>query len=41
MKVAVIMGSTSDLPKMEPAVGILKEYGVEVDVRCPWRLPQA
>lgn len=34
MRVAVIMGSTSDLPKMEPAVGILKEYGVEVDVRC-------
>ena len=34
MRVAVIMGSTSDLPKMEPAVGILKEYGVEVEVRC-------
>jgi len=34
MRVAIIMGSTSDLPKMEPAVGILKEYGVNVDVRC-------
>lgn len=34
MRVAIIMGSTSDLPKMEPAVGILKDYGVEVDVRC-------
>ncbi len=34
MRVAIIMGSTSDLPKMEPAVGILKEYGVTVDVRC-------
>ena len=34
MRVAIIMGSTSDLPKMEPAVGILKEYGVSVDVRC-------
>ena len=34
MRVAVIMGSTSDLPKMEAAVDILKEYGVEVDVRC-------
>lgn len=34
MRVAIIMGSTSDLPKVEPAVGILKEYGVEVDVRC-------
>ena len=34
MKVAIIMGSTSDLPKVEPAVEILKSYGVEVDVRC-------
>lgn len=34
MRVAIIMGSTSDLPKVEPAVGILKEYGVSVDVRC-------
>ncbi len=34
MKVAIIMGSTSDLPKVEPAVGILKDYGVEVQVRC-------
>ena len=34
MKVAIIMGSTSDLPKVEPAITILKEYGVEVDVRC-------
>lgn len=34
MKVAVIMGSTSDLPKVEPAVKILKDYGVEVNVRC-------
>lgn len=34
MRVAIIMGSTSDLPKMEPAVEILKSYGVEVDVRC-------
>ena len=29
MKAAIIMGSTSDLPKVEPAVGILKDYGVE------------
>ncbi len=28
------MGSTSDLPKIEPAVDILKSYGVAVDVRC-------
>lgn len=34
MRTAVIMGSTSDLPKVEPAVEILKSYGVEVDVRC-------
>lgn len=34
MRVAMIMGSTSDLPKMEPAVTILKDFGVTVDVRC-------
>ena len=34
MRAAIIMGSTSDLPKMEAAVEILKEYGVAVDVRC-------
>jgi len=34
MKAAVIMGSTSDLPKVEPAVEILKKYGAEVKVRC-------
>ena len=34
MKVAIVMGSTSDLGKVEPAVNILKEYGVEVNVRC-------
>ncbi len=34
MKAAIIMGSTSDLPKIEPAVDILKSYGVEVKVRC-------
>ena len=28
------MGSPSDLPKVQPAVSILKNYGVEVDVRC-------
>lgn len=33
-KVAVILGSTSDLPKIEAAVAILKEYGVEANVRC-------
>ena len=30
MKVAIIMGSTSDLPKVEPAISILKNYGVEL-----------
>lgn len=34
MKTAIILGSTSDLPKVEPAITILKEYGVEVAVRC-------
>ncbi|MBQ8293680.1 MAG: 5-(carboxyamino)imidazole ribonucleotide mutase [Bacilli bacterium] len=34
MKVAVIMGSKSDLLKVEPAITILKDYGVTVDVRC-------
>ena len=34
MRVAIIMGSTSDMSKVEPAVGILKNYGVQVDVRC-------
>ncbi len=31
-KVAVIMGSTSDLPVMQDAIDILKEFGVEVDI---------
>jgi 5-(carboxyamino)imidazole ribonucleotide mutase len=31
--VAVVMGSDSDLPTMEPGVAILRELGVEVEVR--------
>ena len=34
MRVGIVMGSTSDLPKVEPAISILKDYGVKVDVRC-------
>ena len=34
MKAAIIMGSTSDLPKVEPAIEILKDKGIEVKVRC-------
>ena len=34
MRVAIVMGSLSDLPKVEPAIKILKDYSVEVDVRC-------
>lgn len=34
MKVAIIMGSTSDLAKVEPAIEILKSHHVDVDVRC-------
>ena len=34
MRVAIVMGSLSDLPKVEPAIKILKDYNVDVDVRC-------
>ena len=34
MRVAIIMGSTSDLSKVESAIEILKEYNVQVDVSC-------
>ena len=34
MKVAVIMGSKSDLGKVESAIEILKEFEVSVEVRC-------
>ena len=32
-RVAVVLGSTSDLPVAEKAIGVLKEYGVPVEVR--------
>ena len=32
-RVALVMGSDSDLPTMEPAAAILRELGVEVEVR--------
>ena len=32
-KVAVVMGSSSDLPVVEKAIGVLREYGVETEVR--------
>ena len=34
MKAAIIMGSTSDLSKVEPAIEILKGKGINVKVRC-------
>lgn len=34
MRVAIVMGSTSDLGKVEPAIEILKSFGVHVDVAC-------
>ena len=34
MKVAVIMGSLSDLNKVEPMIEILKNFSVDVDVKC-------
>ena len=33
MKVAVLMGSKSDYPRLEDGVNILEKYGVEVIVR--------
>jgi 5-(carboxyamino)imidazole ribonucleotide mutase len=32
-KVAILMGSPNDMPKLEPAAETLKEFGVEPDVR--------
>lgn len=32
-RVAVVMGSSSDFPTMEPAVATLRDFGVEVDAR--------
>ena len=34
MKVAIIMGSMSDLAKVEPAITVLKKYDINVNVRC-------
>ena len=34
MKASIIMGSTSDLAKVEPAIEILKSFDVQVSVRC-------
>ena len=33
MKVAVIMGSKSDYPKLEEGINFLRKYGIEVIVR--------
>ena len=33
MRVAIIIGSMSDLPKIEPGIKILKDFGVKTDVR--------
>ena len=32
MKVAIIMGSNSDWPILEPAEKVLKEFGITVEV---------
>ena len=42
MKVAVVMGSISDLPVMQDAIDILKEFGVEthVDIVSAHRTPE-
>ena len=41
MKVAIIMGSASDMPVMEDAIKLLKEFGVEthVDIVSAHRTP--
>ena len=33
MKVAIIMGSDSDFPTLKPAIKILKEFGIPMDVQ--------
>ncbi len=33
MKVGIVMGSASDLPVVEKAIGVLQEYGVPFEVR--------
>ena len=42
MKVAVIMGSISDMPIMQEAINILKEFGIEteVDIVSAHRTPE-
>lgn len=42
MKVAVIMGSISDMPVMQDAIDILKEFGIEteVDIVSAHRTPE-
>ncbi len=32
-KVGIVMGSTSDLPVVEKAIGVLRDYGVDMEVR--------
>lgn len=43
MTVAIVMGSDSDFPTLEPAVDTLREFGVDVDVRVvsAHRTPEA
>ncbi len=42
MKVAIVMGSKSDLPVMQDAINILKEFGIEtlVDIVSAHRTPE-
>lgn len=42
MKVAVVMGSVSDMPVMQEAIDVLKEFGVEtfVDIVSAHRTPE-
>ena len=42
MKVAIVMGSISDMPVMQDAIDILKEFGIatEVDIVSAHRTPK-
>ncbi|RZJ71871.1 MAG: AIR carboxylase family protein, partial [Flavobacterium sp.] len=42
MKVGIIMGSISDMPVMQDAIDILKEFGIatEVDIVSAHRTPE-
>ena len=40
MKVAVVMGSKSDYPKLEEGIKLLEKYGIEVVARTTFNIPK-